>query len=334
MRVFSVLLVLFFCFQSLGAEKFKCKYGRDYFVQLPENYNPEKKYWLFVIIHGHRGNGEKMINRINKYAFKNEVIAVAPSFPWDPKMGGYYQVLGGNSDKQLLDIFKTLGKKHKLHDRMLMWGHSGGSQFGHRFAMVHHKYVLACAASSGGSWGTASKKAAYLPFAISCGEKDTKKSVSSSPMGRLDWYRSFRQQMIKSKMFFIGKVRPGEGHGAGPWTNTVTNELFNLASTGMYPKQKEAFDKEIDKIEALIKSGDTKKVPFEISRLRNFRLPKLEYKESPVDDTDEKQKQKYKKSVNEYGFTGGSSSEKYLKERFQYYLKEIALPKLQALLKK
>ena len=333
MRIISIIFCVLTALQLSGAEKFKCKYGRDYFVQLPENYDPEKKYWLFVIVHGHKGNGEKTIGKIKKYAFKNDVIAVAPSFPWDPKMGGYYQMLGGNSDKQLLDIFKTLGQKHKLHDRMLMWGHSGGSQFSHRFAMVHHKYVLACAASSGGSWGTASKRAAYLPFAISCGEKDTKKSVSSSPMGRLDWYRSFRQQMIKSKMFFIGKVRPGEGHGAGPWTTSVTNDLFKLASTGMYPSQKEAFDKEIEHIKGMIKAGDAKKVQYELSRLRNFKMPRLEYKEVPVDDTDEKQKQKFKKSVNEYGFTGSSSSDKYLKERFQYYLKEIVLPELQAELK-
>ena len=328
MKIVVVLVSLLISIQALGAEKFKCKYGRDYFVQLPENYDPEKKYWLFVIVHGHKGNGEKTIGRISKYAFKDQVIAVAPSFPWDPKMGGYYQVLGGNSDKQLLDIFKTLGQKHKLHDRMLLWGHSGGSQFSHRFAMVHHKTVLACAASSGGSWGKAERKAKYIPFAISCGENDTKKSVSSSPMGRLEWYRSFRQQMIKSKMFFIGKVRPGEGHGAGPWTNTVTNELFELASTGMYPSQKEAFDKEVERIKAMIAKGDEKKAAFEISRLRNFRFPKIEYKEVPVEDTDEAQRKKYKKSVNEYGFTGSSDSEKYLKERFQYYIKEILTPQL------
>lgn len=334
MKLLSAILFVFLCLQLSGAEKFKCKYGRDYFVQLPENYDPAKKYWLFVIVHGHKGNGEKTINRINKYAFKNDVIAVAPSFPWDPKMGGYYQMLGGNSDKQLLDIFKTLGAKHKLHDRMLLWGHSGGSQFSHRFSMVHHKTVLACAASSGGSWGKAERKANYIPFAISCGEKDTKKSVSSAPMGRLEWYRSFRQQMIKSKMFFIGKVRPGEGHGAGPWTNTVTNELFALASTGMYPDQKEAFEKEVDKIREMIKSGDSKKAISEISRLKSFRLPKQEYKELPVDDTDEAQKKKFKKAVNKYGFTGSKDSEKYLKDRFNYYLKEILIPELQASMKK
>lgn len=334
MRLFSVLLVMFLSFHLSSAEKFKGKYGRDYFVKLPENFNPEKKYWLFVIVHGHKGNGEKTIGRASKYAFKDQCITVAPSFPWDPKMGGYYQMLGGNSDKQLLDIFKNLGAKYKLHDRMLLWGHSGGSQFTHRFAMTHHKVVLACASSSGGSWGKADRKGKYLPFAISCGEKDTKKSVSSAPMGRLDWYRSFRQQMIKSKMFFIGKVRPGEGHGAGPWCTSITNELFNLASTGMYPSQKEAFDKEVDKIHEMIKSGDSKKALSEISRLKSFRMPKLEYKDAPVDDTDEAQQKKYKKTVNEYGFTGSKDSEKYLKDRFNYYLKEVLTPELQSLLKK
>lgn len=334
MRLLSILLFMFLSFYLSGVEKFTGKYGRDYFVELPENFNPEKKYWLFVLVHGHKGNGEKTIGKIKKYQFKDECITVAPSFPWDPKMGGYYQMLGGNSDKQLLDIFKTLGEKYKLHDRMLLWGHSGGAQFTHRFAMAHHKTVLACASSSGGSWGKAEKRASYIPFAISCGEKDTKKSVSSAPMGRLDWYRSFRQGMIKSNMFFIGKVRPGEGHGAGPWCTNITNDLFKLASTGVYPNQKESLDKEVGKIREIIKSGDSKSALLEISRLKSFRLPTLEYKEVPVDDTDEAQQKKFKKSVNEYGFTGSKGSEKYLKERFEYYLNETLIPELQKNLKK
>ena len=103
-----ILCVLLLGVSTQAADKYTCKYGREYYVQLPENFDPEKKYWLFVIVHGFKGNGKQMIGRVKNYNLSKECISVAPSFPWDPKMGGYYQMLGGNSDKQLLDIFKTL----------------------------------------------------------------------------------------------------------------------------------------------------------------------------------------------------------------------------------
>lgn len=328
---FAILLCLFILSNSLfGVESFKCKYERDYFVQLPENYDSSKKYWLLVLVHGYRGNGQQIMGVAKKFNFKNEAIIVAPSFPWDMKMGGYYQMLGGNSDKQLIDIFETLGEKHNLHDRMLLWGHSGGSQYSHRFAMKHHKYVLACASSSGGSWGHVSKKASHIPFAISCGEKDTGKSVSMSPMGRLDWFRSYRNEMIKNKMFFVDKVIPGMGHGIGPWCYGITDELFKLTTTGLYPAQREVLKKQVDKLRDMAKSGNTRNLDYEISKLKNLRFPKLKYSKTSVDDTSEEQKNKFQKTANEYGFTSNKKAEKYLSERYKYYIQNVLAPELKS----
>ena len=333
MKKLLLILLLFLSLQASAFEKFKGKYGRDYFVQMPENYDANKKYWLFVIVHGFRQKGEQIIGLYKKFGFKDKVITVSPSFPWSPEMGGYYQGLGGNSDKQLIEIFKELGKNHKLHDRMILWGHSGGAQYSHRFAMAHHKYVLACASSSGGTWGSPGKKASYIPFAISCGEKDTAKSVGAAPMGRLDWYRSYRQSMIKSKMFFTGKVIPEMGHGVGKWCYSVTDELFDLATTGLFPNQREIFEQELKRLEAIAKSGDKRKFEYELSKLKNFRFPKLEYTKTSVDDTSKEQQKKHSKFANEYGFTTNSNAEKYLKERYEYYLKEIIKPQLSTQLK-
>lgn len=333
MKPLTILIFLLLSFQINGMEKFQDKYGRDYFVELPEGYDSSKKYWLFVIVHGYKQKGDQIIGLHKKFAFKDKVITVSPSFPWSPEMGGYYQGLGGNSDKQLIEIFKTLSEKHNLHDRMLLWGHSGGSQYTHRFAMVHHKYVLACASSSGGTWGAPSKKAAYIPFAISCGEKDTSKSVASAPMGRLDWYRSYREQMLKSKMFFTDKVIPDMGHGVGKWCYSVTDELFSLATTGLYPGQRETFEQEINKIKALAEAGDKRKFTYELNKLKNFKFNNPEYSKVPVDDTAEEQKKKFIKVANEYGFTTNSKAEKYLKERYNYYLDEIIIPELKSKMK-
>ena len=320
MRFLLVVLSFFFLVNLSGADKYVDKYKRNYFVQLPENFDSDKKYWLFVLVHGYKGNGEKAIGGQRQYDFASkDCITVAPSFP------DGYQTLGGNADKQLIAIFKTLGKKYNLHDRMFLYGYSGGSQFTHRFAMKHHKYVLACSSHSGGTWGTVSSSAAYIPFAISCGEKDTKKSFSSAPMGRLEWYRLFRKDMLKRKMLFTDSVRAGEGHGAGPWPKSSTKALFSLATTGLFPSQKAAFEQELVKIRAL---SDPKEKQLQLNRLKSFQIPKLKYVKQAINDTDKAIAAKVQKIANEYGFTTNSKAEKYLKERFQYYLKEVVTPEI------
>lgn len=331
MKALSILVLILNTFHLSGMEKFQDKYGRDYFVELPEGYDTSKKYWLFVIVHGYKQKGDQIIGLHKKFAFKDKVITVSPSFPWSPKMGGYYQGLGGNSDKQLIEIFKTLSEKHKLHDRMFLWGHSGGAQYTHRFAMEHHKYVLACASSSGGTWGAPSKKAAYLPFAISCGEKDTSKSIANAQMGRLDWYRTYREQMLKSKMFFTDKVIPNMGHGIGKWCYSVTDELFALATTGLYPFQREILEQKLSRLEKMAKSSEKHKLNFELSKLKNFKFPELKYSKVPVNDTSKEQQKKYSKIANEHGFTTNSKAEKYLNQRYEYYLREVVTPHIKSI---
>jgi hypothetical protein len=325
LKVLCCMIVAILCLTTQGADKYQGKYKRDYFVQLPDNFDPAKKYWIFVLVHGAGGKGDGIIHAARGYNFSDQCITVAPSFPLKP----YYQVLEGNADKQLIDIFKKLQKKYKVHDRMLLWGFSGGAQFAHRFTMKHHKYVLACSSHSGGSWATGgfyhkiSSGARYIPFAISCGEQDTGKSVGSASMGRLDWYRAFREEMIKKKMFLVDNVRAGESHGAGPWCKSITEELFDLATTGLYPSQREAFEQEVAKLGEIT---DPKELKMQLAKVRMFKPKKLSYKKQSVQDTEPEVSKKKKKTSNSYGFTTNCNAELFLKKQFAYYVKEVIMP--------
>ena len=134
-----------------GLEKVDGPYKRPYYIMLPDNFDPETRYWLYVHAHGYNGNGQ-IVSKLRKFPHRNQCIMVGPSFPQNMK-DGWYQMLGGGSDKQLDQIFKELKKKYKLHDRFMLEGHSGGSQFAHRYAMANNKSVLGCIATSGGTWG-------------------------------------------------------------------------------------------------------------------------------------------------------------------------------------
>ena len=78
-------------------------------------------------------------------------------------------------------------------------GPSGGAQFAHRMMMKHPDLVIGCAAHSGGTWSTGGScgkpnpQAAQVPFVLSCGEEDTRKSTPDLPMGRLEWAKAFEK---------------------------------------------------------------------------------------------------------------------------------------------
>jgi hypothetical protein len=118
---------------------------------------------------------------------------------------------------------------------MFLHGFSGGSQFVHRFAMNFPQYVCGVSAHSGGSWATdgygqINTRAKKIPFAISCGEKDTGLSFGGAKYGRLKWYERFRDEIDKKNFCYIGVVWPGVGHRISPQAWDLMRQCFQLAT--------------------------------------------------------------------------------------------------------
>ena len=146
-------------------EQYKCAMGRDCFLYLPDEMDANRTYWLVVGVHAYRGKGKGAAG-LAGWVKKGNCVVVGPSFP------NGYQMLGHESDKQLIGVLGELHKKYKLHKKVFLYGFSGGSQFAHRFAMKYPELVGGCASHSGGSWGTVNPKARGVLFAVSTGESD------------------------------------------------------------------------------------------------------------------------------------------------------------------
>lgn len=242
----AVVIVLIAAMPTSRAkeEKRVCPMGRDYFLYTPDVLDAAKTYWLVVGVHGYRGSGQGA-GRLSGWINKGNVIVVGPSFPNEG-----YQVLAKDSDRQLIDIFKGLRKEYRLHPKFFISGFSGGSQYAHRFALAYPDYVIGCAAHSGGTWAEhPDVKALGVPFALSCGENDTGKSVPTAPLGRLEWFKDFVRKMNEGSYYFKARTWPGVGHGASPGSARMTEECFNLSTTGMLPEPLLEFTTEIRKIE-------------------------------------------------------------------------------------
>ena len=207
--------------------------GMDCHVYLPDDIDSSKTYQLMVGVHGAGRSSGKGAGGLASWAQRGDVIVIGPAF--QTKGDRPYQNGEGIHAQKLIKLFKDLGKKYKLNDKMFIHGFSGGSQFSHRFAMNHPQYVCGVSAHSGGSWatdgyGNISSSAKKIPFAISCGEKDTSKSWGGAKFGRLEWYKRFENEMGSRKFTYIGKIWPDVGHRPAAGMQDLLRQCFQIST--------------------------------------------------------------------------------------------------------
>ena len=231
--------------------------GREYYLFIPDKLDPDMTYWLVVEVHGYGGRGSEG-SGVRRWVERGDCIGVAPSFPNDG-----YQMLGKDSGLQLTQIFEKLRKDYKLHDRLFIYGHSGGAQYAHRFTLKYPQLVVGCCATSAGTWstgrnfGTLNALATNVPVAISCGEKDTATTVPGMPMTRIVWAKAFEQELAKRQFFYKASYWPGAGHEGNPQGNAeLADEAFALGTSGMVGEDRENFVRKVEVLEGLTQNGD------------------------------------------------------------------------------
>ena len=233
--------------------KHKCAAGREYYLYTPGKIQKGKKYWLVVGVHGYKGNGKGAAGLANMVK-NGECIVLGPTFP-----SNGYQYLQLDTAKQLIDIFKDLKSKYNLHNGMILHGFSGGSQYVSRFAMIHPELVAGCSAHSGGTWGSVfNSSAVKVPFAVSCGQRDTSKMISQCKLGRLDWAKQYFKALVKNDFCTKALWIPRIGHQASPAMTKLFLECYHLSTRG-YLKTK-SFDRELKKLKFLPRGPKRKKI--------------------------------------------------------------------------
>lgn len=260
LTLFALVCVSFVSLAAFGEEiQGKDAMGRDYWLYVPDEIDPNKTYTLVVGVHGAGGNGKGAAGYAG-WVKQHDVIVLGASYRYE---GGYYQYLQNKTDQQTIDLFKVLRKEYQLHDKLFIAGFSGGSQYAHRFAMKYPEIVVGCAAHSGGTWGTGdypssekqkpyiNPKARGVLFVISCGEKDTKKSFGEAPFGRLEWAKRYEQMLEKGGFIYDAQYWPNVGHNQSKGARQQTVDCF-VASTQRLPE----YEAERDEIAKLMRAKD------------------------------------------------------------------------------
>ena len=187
--------------------------------------DPNKTCRLAIGIHGAGADGKGACDIASWVA--GAVIVLGPTFsastvdPAAPKTGGMpadsYQMAGPTHVAKLKALVGEVGKTWKLHPKFFLHGFSAGAQFAHRFAMIEPDLVAGVSAGSGGSWatrgfGTLNPAARGIPFSVTCGEHDRKKSWPDSPLSRIDWMKEFAVEMDKAGFDITSRVIENNNH--------------------------------------------------------------------------------------------------------------------------
>ncbi len=128
---------------------------REYFVQLPSDYESGHRYWLLLAAHGGGGNGgDRRVGRYGHWAARLglKAIVVTPTFHQSDAASVRFPSLG--EDRFLEAVISDVRSAHSVRERVLLTGYSRGGQFSHRFALQNPDLVRACAPQAAGSWTT------------------------------------------------------------------------------------------------------------------------------------------------------------------------------------
>jgi pimeloyl-ACP methyl ester carboxylesterase len=128
---------------------------REFYVYVPNGVS--KQTSIAILVHGISGNAAEQILRFASEAERRGSVLIAPLFE-RAKYGKYQQVVDRNSgiraDLALLDIVDWVSRQIGISSRKFnLFGYSGGSQFAHRFVMLHPERVASCVCASAG-WYT------------------------------------------------------------------------------------------------------------------------------------------------------------------------------------
>lgn len=150
----------------------------DCLLRIPTNAGHPSR--LLIAVHGIGRDAVEQIEGWGSWADRNGFTLLAPVFRED-EFPGYQRLepgpCGRRADQALLQLLSWLPSQgHALPARRVLFGHSGGAQFAHRFLLLQPFAVDAAILSSAG-WYTWPDDRARFPYGTGRPRNDTSRPV-------------------------------------------------------------------------------------------------------------------------------------------------------------
>jgi predicted esterase len=185
----------------------------EYYLYLPDAYNEEQAWPVFVGIHGFGGSGRDCWNQWQPYADSVGFVLVCPSLADDS--GGWFQTTG---EQQVTAVLQQVYRGFSIRNRAFIAGFSAGAQFAQGYAFNVPSYVSGAAILSAGNYYPPTRASSYIPFLVIIGENDDPLAVAAA--------RDFTT-LLKSEGYYQEfELIPGMGHALPADVRDLTIDFF------------------------------------------------------------------------------------------------------------
>lgn len=142
----------------------------EYYLYLPEGYTPERRWPVFIGVHGSGGSGLDCWNVWQRYADQEGFILVCPSLA--DESGGWFQKEG---EEALNLILHAVYEDYAIETDFFLAGFSAGGQFVQVYAFNYPGSVSGVSVISAGNYFPATTRARGVTFLVTVGENDTER---------------------------------------------------------------------------------------------------------------------------------------------------------------
>lgn len=208
MRVLILTFTILFVTQSFCQAQAPHRYERSlkrssrnkYLVHVPQNYDPSKKYPLFIAIHRKGGPAIDQYDQWNFFTNRDRYIMLCPQF-----FGGF-QRFTSDEDAKLISMIHEMKEEFRYDpDRVFLVGFSVGADFVQKFTFKYPGRITAAAILAARNYSEPpySGKGREVKYFIGVGAED---ALS------VDATKKFAQQMKNKKYNVQFQEFPLVGH--------------------------------------------------------------------------------------------------------------------------
>jgi predicted esterase len=189
----------------------------DYQIYLPGDYTPQRRWPVFVGVHGFGGSAQDCWEWWGEYVEQEGFVLICPSL--SDEGGGWYQ---DDGERALLGTLRQARREYNLERQVFITGFSAGGQFVQGFAFQHPDDVYAVTVLSAGNYYEPERQAAHIPFQIIIGERDLTQSLENA--------KAFGEMLEQGGFEYELYILPDVGHEVTRAGQEMTIEFYRRVS--------------------------------------------------------------------------------------------------------
>jgi predicted esterase len=164
-KILVVLLLVSACGPRFVENRFE--QPSEYYLYVPDNYQPSDEFHLFIALHGQDQDGEDCFEQWWRYAQEVRFVLLCPTMPFDE--GGYDNNL---AESQLAAILTDIYSRYTFANQFYLAGYEAGADFTIAYAYRYPSAIFGMSVISPRE--LPSTALAYnIPTLLLVGEEDT-----------------------------------------------------------------------------------------------------------------------------------------------------------------